>query len=83
MPPASYLIFARKEYQKPLEWIGRLSAPANESVMTQAELRRRAREAFGDEGWVEMVAIPETAILRVIPMGQSQIPNPELQTSNP
>ena len=33
-----------------------------------AELARRAREQFGDEGWVEMVALPESAILRVIPM---------------
>jgi hypothetical protein len=66
----TYLIFARKAYQQPLEWIGQLMA---ESSATPAdaetvELGRRAREQFGSEGWVEMVAIPASAVVRVIPM---------------
>ena len=68
--PASYLVFARKEYQQPLEWIGRVvveAAPAPEGAV-QAEVGRQAREQFGEAGWVEMVAVPETAIRRVIPM---------------
>ncbi|MEK7311318.1 MAG: hypothetical protein AAB382_05045 [Chloroflexota bacterium] len=62
---SSYLIFARKEYQQPLECLGTLTVD-NESA-TRDELSRIARESFG-EGWIEMAAIPETAALRVIPM---------------
>lgn len=70
MPSAHYMIFARKEYPQPLEQIGKLMIErgALAGDAPTAELARRAREQFGDEGWVEMVALPETAILRVIPM---------------
>jgi hypothetical protein len=66
----TYLIFARKAYQQPLEWIGQLmlengNTPADTET---AILERRAREQFGGEGWVEMVAIPASAVVRVIPM---------------
>lgn len=59
-----YLIFARREYQQPLEWIGTV---ALDGQAPEAELDRRARERFGDE-WLEMVAVPQPAALQVIPM---------------
>lgn len=68
MPSANYLIFARKEYQQPLEHIGALTVENGSKAAPTIELARRAREQFGGEGWVEMIAIPEAATLRVIPM---------------
>ncbi len=61
---AAFLIFARTADQQPLEWIGAL---AFDGETTPAELSQRARAEFGAHGWVEMVAIPEQAIVRVIP----------------
>lgn len=69
MPSAHYLIFARKAYQQSLEYLGQLAVEkATSSEAPAAELARRAREQFGGEGWLEMVAIPEEAALRVIPV---------------
>ncbi len=67
---ASYLIFARREYRQPLEQIGRLTIEngALPGAAPTAEVARRARKQFGGEAWVEMVALPEAAIVRVIPM---------------
>jgi hypothetical protein len=66
----NYLIFARKAYQQPLEWIGQLATESGTPAADAetAELARLAREQFGAEGWVEMVAIPASAVVRVIPM---------------
>jgi hypothetical protein len=66
----TYLIFARKAYQQPLEWIGQLlvESGATPAEAETAELAGRARKQFGSEGWVEMVAIPASAVVRVIPM---------------
>ncbi len=68
----SYLIFARREYQLPLEWIGRLedqgaADQAGEEEESEA-VQRHALERFGDDGWIEMVAVPERALVRVIPL---------------
>ena len=65
----AYLIFARKVYQQPLEAIGQLTveSAAPPAAAAPADLARRAREQFGAEGWVEMVAIPASAVVRVIP----------------
>lgn len=60
-----YFIFARKEYHQPLEYIGALQVQAG---APPTELDRRARAQFGSEGWVEMVAVPETSVVRVIPV---------------
>ena len=68
MLSANYMIFARREYQQPLEHIGTVTVENSPTPAPTAELARRAREQFGGEGWVEMVAIPEAAMLRVIPM---------------
>ncbi len=76
-----YLIFARKTYEQPLEWIGALQfdgAPwhgAERATATRSELGRRAREQFGAEGWLEMAAIPEQSIVHVIPMEGDGVPH--------
>ncbi len=59
-----YLIFGRREYQQPLEWIGALTL---DREAPEAELDRRARERFGND-WLEMVAVPRPATLQVIPL---------------
>jgi len=73
-----YLIFARKTYEQPLEWIGALQfdgAPSQGDAMaTPGELGQRAREQFGAEGWLEMAAIPEKSIVHVIPMEGDGVP---------
>ncbi|MBM4423794.1 MAG: hypothetical protein FJ030_10425 [Chloroflexi bacterium] len=58
----TFLIFGRKEYQQPLEYLGAITVESGPD-----ELSRIARERFG-EGWLEMVAAPESSVVRVIPM---------------
>ena len=76
-----YLIFARKTYEQPLEWIGMLQFDgaqwhgAERAIATPGELGRRAREQFGAEGWLEMAAIPEKSIVHVIPMEGDSVPH--------
>ncbi len=66
-----YLVFARQEYQRPLEWIGRLQddGVAGDQGDLAAELvQQQALERFGDDEWIEMVAVPERALVTVIPL---------------
>lgn len=66
-----YLIFARREYQRPLEWIGRLpddGEDGHQDVQAFEAVQRQARERFGSDEWIEMVAVPERALVRVIPL---------------
>lgn len=66
-----YLIFARREYQHPLEWVGRLQVDeADEKADHQSieSVKSLALERFGDPEWIEMVAVPEQATVRVIPL---------------
>jgi hypothetical protein len=51
----NYLIFARTEYDEPLEHRGDLEAADDD------EARRLAIERFGEE-WLELVLIPEREI---------------------
>ncbi len=65
-----YFIFARRDYGLPLEWIGRLQEDElGAGAGEQAEsVKRQALERFGDAEWIEMVAVPERAMVRVIPL---------------
>lgn len=66
-----YLIFARREYQHPLEWIGRLQddkVSGGRGDQDAESVQRQALQRFGDAEWVEMVAVPERALVRVIPL---------------
>ena len=66
-----YLIFARREFQRPLEWIGRLQddgAGGDQDDQAAESVQRQALERFGDAEWIEMVAVPERALVRVIPL---------------
>ncbi len=67
---SDYLIFARKAYQQPLELLGQLRVEG-QGEEGQGQLVELARQQFGVEGWIEMIAIPQAAITRVIP-----VPNP-------
>ncbi len=66
-----YLIFARREFQRPLEWIGRLQddgAGGGRGDRAAESIQHQALERFGDAEWIEMVAVPERALVRVIPL---------------
>jgi hypothetical protein len=65
-----YLIFARREYQRPLEWIGLLQDDGRraDGKQTVESVQGQALQRFGDAGWIEMVAVPERALIRVIPL---------------
>lgn len=62
-----YLIFARKTYQQPLELLGPLRVEG-ETEASQTQLVEQARGQYGGEGWIEMIAIPQSAIAQVIPI---------------
>lgn len=50
-----YFVYGRRVYEEPLEYI---------ATVPQNELQKSA----GDRGaWVELIAFPKTAVIRVIP----------------
>jgi hypothetical protein len=66
-----YLIFARREYQRPLEWIGQLQdegAGGGQDDQSAESVQRQVLERYGDAEWIEMLAVPERALVRVIPL---------------
>ena len=67
-----YLVFARKAYQQPLELLGPLRVEG-EAEAGQTRLVEQARRQFGREDWIEMIAIPQSAIAVVIPMSMSNL----------
>jgi len=54
----TYHIYGRTEYPQPLEFV---------KTVAQAELA----EITG-EGWLELIAFPETAVIQVIPQQKEQ-----------
>jgi hypothetical protein len=62
-----YLIFARKAYQQPLELLGQLRVEG-EAEASQTRLVEQARGHFGKQDWIEMIAVPQSAIAQVIPV---------------
>lgn len=67
---SDYLIFARQAYQQPLELLGEMRLEGEQS-QDKSRLIELARGQFGLEGWIEMIAIPQTAAIRVIPISNS------------
>jgi hypothetical protein len=65
-----YLIFARQTYQQPLELLGPMSF-VGEPPGEQPRLVEQACQQFGKEGWIEMIAIPQTAVIHVIPISHA------------
>lgn len=64
-----YLIFARKAYPQPLELLGQLRVEGEAQAQEgKARLVELARQQFGGEGWIEMIALPRAAAVRVIPV---------------
>jgi hypothetical protein len=62
-----YLIFARKTYHQPLALLGPLRVEG-EAEAGQPRLVERVHGQFGREGWIEMIAIPQSAVAQVIPV---------------
>ena len=62
-----YLIFARKTYHQPLELLGPLRVEGKAEA-NQTRLTELAPGQYGKEGWIEMIAIPQSAIAQVIPV---------------
>lgn len=60
LTPMDYRIYGRKEYSAPLEQLGRLAVDNAEAV------REKALHDWGTAGWVELVAVPESAVVPVI-----------------
>jgi hypothetical protein len=58
MAVEKYLVFARTEYDEPLEHRGEVEAESDE------EAGKVALERFGEE-WLEMSLVPESRIYRV------------------
>ena len=61
--PQTYHIYGRKTYPQPLEYVDKLSIDAENTL-------EQATRQHTEDGWVELVAIPETAIIQVISEGQ-------------
>jgi len=62
-----YLIFARKTYHQPLELLGTVRVEG-EAEANETRLAEQAHGQFGREGWIEMIAVPQSAIAQVIPV---------------
>lgn len=57
----TYQIFGRRIYDQPLQYIDKLS------VTDSNTLEQNALQRVGETGWVELIALPESAIIQVIP----------------
>ena len=66
-----YLIFAHKSYQQPLELLGSLRVE-READADQTRLVELAHGQFGREEWIDMIAVPQSAVVQVIPDTQSE-----------
>ena len=61
-----FLIFAHKSYQQPLELLGPLRVE-RDAQANQTPLIELAHGQFGSEDWIEMIAVPQSAVVQVIP----------------
>lgn len=62
-----YLVFARSAYHLPLELLGPLQVEGEADLDPQG-LAEKAQGQFGRENWIEMIAIPQSAVAQVIPV---------------
>ena len=65
MEQLTYYIYGRKAYANPLKFVGELAILQAEDL--QSEALKKFGEKFGEEDWVELVALPTTDILTIIP----------------
>ena len=54
-------IYGRKEYPRPLTFVQTIEAE------TEQEVQQKLKKLTQDTQWIEMVAIPEEAIIPLIP----------------
>ena len=59
--PENYQIYGRLKYTTPLEYVRTLT------LTDPGSLEQAAAQLPGQHDWVELVALPEKAIIRVIP----------------
>jgi len=55
----TYMILARKSYDEPLKEVGVIKAASREQV------RDSALATYPDDDWLEMVALPQVALISV------------------
>jgi hypothetical protein len=67
---SEYLILAQKSYEQPLELLGLLHVEGGAEVH-EDQLVEQARGQFGTEDWIELIAIPQSAVIQVIPNTES------------
>jgi hypothetical protein len=67
---SDYLIFGRRAYQQPLEQLG-TTRLEEEWPEDKTRLVEQARRQYGADGWIEMIAIPRSAAIRVIPVSSA------------
>ena len=60
----TYHVFGRKSYPQPLTFVGQVEA------VDAARLNEAAMQLAGENGWVELVAIPASSITPVIVGGE-------------
>ncbi|OQY93182.1 MAG: hypothetical protein B6D41_07735 [Chloroflexi bacterium UTCFX4] len=65
-----YLVFARKLYERPLEFLGALRVE-DDAASDSTRLSEQARAQFNETDWIEMIAIPSAALTQVIPISDS------------
>lgn len=58
-----YHIYGRKSYPQPLEFVESVAVAEGEDIPVPE-----------GEGWVEVVAFPETAVIQVIPRLEEMVP---------
>lgn len=56
----TYLVFARTKHSEPLVSLGTVDAPDADAA------RETALQAFPDDEWIEMIAVPQASALTVI-----------------
>jgi len=64
--PQTYHLYGRKTYPQPLTFIGRLE------IEEATGLKGAALQLAGENGWIEMIAIPESSIMPIIVGGEPQ-----------
>lgn len=60
----TYHVFGRKSYPESLQYVQQLTLSDTET------LKEEALQGTGDDDWVELIAFPETAVIRVIPQDE-------------
>lgn len=61
-----YQVYGRKSHPQPLTFVGEVQ------TADVSALKDEAFKQFGMDGWVELIAFPVSAVVRVIPREESR-----------